>query len=236
MDRPILIQGAMDVETDYLVSSLNEVESVVLGGFHFWTGTFGRHQLVVSRTDVGIARCAAATALALREFQPTLVINQGIAGAHAEELEVGDIIVGGTCVAIHNTETTLLQAGEGSRPFAWQLHPRGHNVPDTTPFLGDAHWSNIFLQGDWPQRKRLGCIGSGDVFNREYDRIQWLHEQLGTDCEDMESVAAYEMCHRTQTPCLGLRIISNNERTNAPYHREVGVMLQKFILTVLSEQ
>jgi len=35
-------------------------------------------------------------------------------------------------------------------------------------------------------------------------------------------------------PCLGLRIISNNELTGEPYRREVGEDLQDFILPALA--
>ena len=38
MKGPILIQGAMDVETDWLVSRLEAREETVTGGFRFWRG------------------------------------------------------------------------------------------------------------------------------------------------------------------------------------------------------
>ena len=50
----------------------------------------------------------------------------------------------------------------------------------------------------------------------------------------MESLAAYRVCRRFGVPCLGLRIVSNNELTGEPYRREVGEELQEFILSVLA--
>ena len=79
-----------------------------------------------------------------------------------------------------------------------------------------------------------GRLGAGDVFNREHDRILWLRARAGQDCEDMESLAAYRVCRRFDAPCLGLRVISNNELTGEPYRREVGEGLQDFILSVLA--
>ena len=60
-----------------------------------------------------------------------------------------------------------------------------------------------------------------------------LREQAGEDCEDMESLAAYRICQRFGVPCLGLRVISNNELTGEVYRRTVGEDLQDFILAVL---
>ncbi|MFQ8758582.1 MAG: hypothetical protein ACLSAF_03025 [Intestinimonas sp.] len=43
-----------------------------------------------------------------------------------------------------------------------------------------------------------------------------MREHAGERCEDMESIASYQLCHRFGTPCIGLRIISNNELTGSP--------------------
>ena len=61
-----------------------------------------------------------------------------------------------------------------------------------------------------------------------------VRERAGEDCEDMESLAAYRVCRRFAVPCLGLRIISNNELTGEAYRREVGEDLQDFLLSVLA--
>ena len=83
-DGLILVQGAMDVETEWLTAQLEAPEETELGEFPFWRGTCRGRELVVSRTGVGMVRAAAATALGIQRFAPALVVNQGIAGAHRE--------------------------------------------------------------------------------------------------------------------------------------------------------
>ena len=56
-----------------------------------------------------------------------------------------------------------------------------------------------------------GILGSGDVFNREIDRILWTNNLFQNDCEDMESIGVYSVCNKFHVPCVGIRIISNNE-------------------------
>ena len=74
---PILIQGAMDVETDRTAERLEDCREEILAGFRFWRGRYAGLDLVVSRTGVGTVSgpgaavvIAAAGAFARRGFAP----------------------------------------------------------------------------------------------------------------------------------------------------------------------
>ncbi len=234
MTGPILIQGAMDVETDRAVGRLENCQEEIIAGFRFWYGRYAGLDLVVSRTEVGMVSAAAATILGIQRFTPSLVLNQGTAGAHRSDLHVGDIVVGRTCVDIQSVLVPKRGAGEGMDPAAWTLWDFDADTPPV--FLeGDARWAERFEAAPYAGGRVVsGRLGTGDVFNREHDRILWLRAQAGEDCEDMESLAAYRVCRRFAVPCLGMRIISNNELTGEPYCREVGENLQDFILPALA--
>lgn len=234
MTGPILIQGAMDVETDRAVGRLEDRREESIAGFRFWYGRYAGLDLVVSRTEVGMVSAAAATVLGIQRFTPSLVLNQGTAGAHRSDLHVGDIVVGRTCVDIQSVLMPKRGAGEGMEPATWTLWDFDADTPPV--FLeGDAQWAERFEAAPYAGGRVVsGRLGTGDVFNREHDRILWLRAQAGEDCEDMESLAAYRVCRRFAVPCLGLRIISNNELTGEPYRREVGEDLQDFILPALA--
>ena len=235
MSGLLLIQGAMDVETDWLISRLEEAERLEIGGFSFWRGRVGPLALAVSRTEVGMVHAAAATALGIQAFRPALVLDQGTAGAHREDLHVGDIVVGRTCVDIQSAVTPHRGPGEGMCPEEWSLWDFQQDTPPVV-YPGDPAWAARFEAAFSPTgRVTGGRLGSGDLFSREHDRIHWLRERAGEDCEDMESAAVYRVCVQAGTPCLGLRIVSNNELTGEPYRREVGVDLQKFVLGVLMD-
>ena len=97
MKGPILIQGAMDVETDRTAGRLEGRTEETMAGFRFWRGRYRGLELVVSRTEVGTISAAAATALGIQRFSPILVLNQGTAGAHRSDLHVGDVVVPDIC-------------------------------------------------------------------------------------------------------------------------------------------
>lgn len=233
MSGPVLIQGAMDVETEYLVSALECPVETALGGFRFWRGRVEGLDVVVSRTGIGTILASCATALGIQTFAPSLVVNQGVAGGHTEDLHVGDIVVGRTCVHIHDLVTPQKGRGEGADQSTWEFHDHTDGA-DPLVYRADPAWAARFeAAGYTGGRKVAGQLGSGDIFNREYDRIFWLRERAGELCEDMESIAAYQICHRFGVPCVGLRILSNNELTGEPYRREVGIGLQRFVLETL---
>ena len=80
--RPIVVQGAMDIEVRALVASLEHPTEEHVQGWTFWTGTIAGYPVVVSKTLKGGANAAAATALAIERLHPLAIINQGTAGGH----------------------------------------------------------------------------------------------------------------------------------------------------------
>lgn len=229
MSGPILIQGAMEVETDWLAAQLEHCEAIAIGGYRFWKGSCRGRELVVSRTEIGELNAACVTTLGILRFVPSAVINQGIAGSHREEIHIGDIVVGESCVHINDWETQSRGRGEGTDPLSWS-----QGMVDPLLLPGDKALLECFLCASYSGGKLIkGRLGSGDLFSREYDRILWLSEKCGHLCEDMESIAVYKVCQRLNVPCLGVRIISNNELTGEPYTPVVGEQLQKLILEML---
>lgn len=229
MSGPLLIQGAMHVETELLSEALEERSEQSIGGYSFVRGRLGAQEIVVSRTGIGTIHCAAATALGIAQFRSAAVINQGLAGAHREDLHVGDIVIGESCAAIHDLKMPRRGRGEGCDPFAWELHRHKDDAPPLILCRADPGLTAFFAGMPYEGRKVVGRLGSGDVFNREYDRILWLRARAGEDCEDMESIAAYQVCGQLGVPCIGVRIISNNELTGEAYERTVGLRLQQFL-------
>lgn len=231
--KTVLIQGALEVETEELVSHLTDMTRREIGGFPFWEGTWAGETLVVCRTGVGTIAAACAATLGIQAFRPRVLINQGIAGSHSRDLHVGDVVVGERCIPIHDLITPMRKAGEGSDPAAWALwDPATGKAPAPVP--ADPAWVARFAKAPYAGGNKVtGTLGCGDVFNREADRIAWLRDRAGELCEDMESLSAYKVCGWLGVPCVGLRIISNNELTGEAYDREVGVALQRFVLEVL---
>lgn len=224
--RPILIQGAMEVEVAVYLEQLTEVTEKTIGGHQFYYGFYMDYPVIVALTQIGMVNCAVSTTLVASQSCPCLIINQGVAGSHHLDLHVGDIVIGEYVKAINSFEKPLCPEGVQyekwvAREFFTEKAARKAD-PDLVQLFDEAVYSG--------GKKISGVLGCGDVWNREWEFIHWLHTNLGTDTEDMESLSCYQVAADFEIPVVGLRIISNNERTKEEYVPEVGKDLQKFIL------
>ena len=160
-----------------------------------------------------------------------MVINQGIAGAHRESIHTGDIIIGEKCCNINAYSMPSKNKGEGSNPFEWEPNKRAKEIKSANSELVQKFQK--FLKEQYAGKVYTGIIGSGDVFSREIDRIDWISNNFGNLCEDMESIGVYSVCNKFNVPCIGIRIISNNEITREELDKNQAIILQELLVESL---
>lgn len=231
--KVILIQGALDIETNYFLSKMKNVENETIAGYEFHKGFINDIEIIISKTLVGEINSSTATTIGITKFKPDIIINQGIAGAYREDLHKGDIIIGEKCCNINAYKMPIKSKGEGSNPFEWELNKRAKEIK-----LADCKLANLLeklLKNINKNKIYKGILGSGDVFNREYDRIIWINNIFNNDCEDMESIGCYSVCEKFNIPCVGVRIISNNELLQEQIDKEKAIELQKLLFKILKE-
>ena len=182
--RPVVVQGAMPVETERLASRLDGVTEERVGGWTFWRGTLDGYPVIVSKTLKGMSSAAAATAIAIERYRPVAIINQGTAGGHDPELRVGDIVVGRDSVNLGAFKTAVRPPGKGSDSLEWTpmdlLASEGSASDDPNArtmrrFPADEKLlaaAESVKQSHRSGRVVTGVIGSSDVWNSELDRIQ----------------------------------------------------------------
>jgi adenosylhomocysteine nucleosidase len=243
--RPIVVQGAMDVEIRKLAAALANASEETVGGWMFWRGTLDGYPVVVSKTLKGMSNAAAATALAAARYHPAAIINQGTAGGHAPELHVYDIVLGTHAVNLGSFKTGFRPLGGGSDHAEWHpldlMRTEGSagmdpNARVMREYPGDAG----LLDAARSVRDRYhhghvvdGVIGSSDVWNSELDRIQRFHDQFGTTAEEMETASAAQVAGLFEVPFLGIRVLSNNVTNGEPYQPSVGAACQDYVLDVV---
>ena len=229
----ILIQGAMDIEVEYLIDKLEKIEKIIIYGYDFYKGYIDNKCVTVSKTLMGTINSTIATLIGINTFKPDIVINQGIAGSHKRNIHVGDVIIGEKCCNINSYSMPTKEKGEGSDPFKWKENKRDKEVKlahkvlvdKAKEQLGKLSKNNVFI----------GTIGSGDVFNREIDRIDWISDNFKTACEEMESIGVYTVCNSLKVPCVGVRVISNNELNKEIFDETQAIILQKLIFQFIRE-
>lgn len=231
-NKTILIQGALDIEIQYIINLLKNNKKIEVSGYEFYDGFIDNIRVVVSKTLVGTINATIATCIGITNFKPNIVINQGIAGAHTENLHVGDIVIGEKCCNINSYKMPCKKKGDGSNPFEWELNKRAKDIK-----YADNQLINLIQKSIISNNKKVykGILGSGDVHNREYDRIIWLNKTFNNLCEDMESIGVYSVCDKFNVSCIGIRIISNNDLLLEELDKEQAIELQKIIANILKD-
>lgn len=230
--KRILIQGAMESELCWYreQSCFADVPEETIHGFSFWRASYGECEFILQLTKMGMTNAALATMAAIHAFQPEGIINQGTAGAHVRELKRGDIVIGAQAVNVHSLEMEKRGYGEGMAPEDWcGMH---------TEYLpADKELLSLFENRIGTSTKNgkvvSGVLGSGDLFSKEKDRILWLHDTFHNLSEDMETFAVYAACQACHIPCLGIRVMSNNELLDEDFDEKSSLELQRLIWETL---
>jgi adenosylhomocysteine nucleosidase len=243
--RPVLVQGAMQMEIELFASRLASVSVERIGGWTFWRGTLDGYPVILSKTLKGVSNAAAATAIAAERFHPIAIINQGTAGGHDPSLHVYDIVVGTSSVNLGAFKTAERGKGKGSNSLEWKPldlmvtegsageDPNEHKV---ARFQADRHLlaaaqsvKHLYRRG----RVVEGVIGSADIWNSELDRILRFRTQFGTLAEEMETASAAQIAGLYRIPFLGIRVLSNNITNRDTYDPKTGEACQAYVYEVV---
>jgi adenosylhomocysteine nucleosidase len=240
--QPILIQGALPIEVEHLLSQLQEVQADRVGGWVFWKGIYQGYPVIISKTRMGMSNAAAATALGIARYQPVAIINQGTAGGHDPKLHTYDVVLGESTVNIGAFRTPKRALGAGSDSLQWleafDVLPDDEADPEPIAirkFTADAELLNAARQVKSQYtlgRVVEGSIGSADTWNNELDRIAFFREHFQTLAEEMEGASAAQIASQFKVPFLAIRVLSNNITNHDAYQAETAQACQGYALTV----
>ncbi|MCU0251743.1 MAG: 5'-methylthioadenosine/S-adenosylhomocysteine nucleosidase [Vicinamibacterales bacterium] len=235
----IVVQGAVDTELQPLLGALAGKEQIQIGAWTFWRGRIAGKTVVVSRTEVGSVNASTATTLAIVNFRPRLIINQGTAGAAIPDLKLFDIVVGEATVDYGAFRSTHADAGAGVDLSRWTPMPHrlrldGKERVAFDRFPGDPAAVDAALKVANPRGRVVkGIIGTAFEFNREVDRLVWMNKTYGVVSEDMESAYAAGTATGFKTPFVAIRIISDSDFLGTEFQPVAGEYCAAFVLELI---
>ena len=97
------IIGAMEEEVAILKDELQSLEEINIAHVKFYKGTLKGKSVVLTQSGIGKVNVAISTALLINEFNPSIIINTGSAGALDDKLNIGDVVVSET-VGYHDAD------------------------------------------------------------------------------------------------------------------------------------
>lgn len=242
--RPILIEGAMNTETEILIRALKNPVTYRELNYLFVAGTYKDYPVVIVRTEIGMANAAASTALAIKKFNPVAVINQGTAGGHDSNLKIGDIIIGEKSIDYFAIKTTYTPAGAGSditqqeNIGTYAYDKASGKFQAYEEYFADKTLLKVAenVAADHKEfNVALGTIGTANSWLNNIDYINFLHEKYGSSCEEMETNVAAQICKNVGVPFIGIRVLSDNIIHDNRYVPESAKICQEFVLFVVED-
>lgn len=236
--RPILISVAMENELDFLVNRLvNKKEKKILD-YRVFEGEIDLYPIVIVETLVGLVNAAIALTKIIDIYKPILIINQGTAGSHEYNIHKFDLVIGKEVVSINSIKTNVMQLGRGVNPLDWNIGEYVGTKNEVIVYQATEELITIVesMENKYQYGKvHYGRIGSGDVWNREIDRIKWINKKLKTSCEEMEALSVYKIANMNNIPVLAIKVISNNEILQEKYDTLTANACQEFVYEYIKE-
>ena len=224
MDRTIGILGAMAQEIDEVKALLENKTVVNIGNREFVVGKINGIACVVAFSKWGKVAATITATLMVQEFGVTELIFSGTAGALADGLKVGDIVIAKRLVQHDLDVSPIIPRFE--LPLLNRIYV--DSDPEVTALAGKAV-SNLLEQGvekmvgeqavkDFNLAPTLyyGDIASGDQFiNSDVKRLEILDHLPNVLCVEMEGAAVAQVCLEFGGPFTVIRTISDTADHNA---------------------
>jgi adenosylhomocysteine nucleosidase len=176
-------------------------------------GLIHHQPVILALAGVGKVAAATTATMLIERYRISRIVFTGVAGAVAEHVKVGDIVVG----------DSYLQHDMDARP----LFPR-YEIPYTgiSRYRADGPLVAMILEalravsikGNGLNHADIhrGLIISGDRFVSSATEVQALREALvDALCVEMEGAAIAQVCHDYQIPFVAVRSISDKADESA---------------------
>ncbi|MFS8874719.1 5'-methylthioadenosine/adenosylhomocysteine nucleosidase [Synechococcus sp. R5-13] len=208
--KAIGILGALPEEVAMLTAAMETCSIHTHLGRQFYQGSLAGQPVVVVQGGVGKVRAATTAALLVAHFPLQGIIFTGVAGALADHLHMGDVVLAHAAIE-HDFGTGRPEGFVLGIDFIPELR---HPLAEADSALYDlivAHPERIPLhplQGRDPVIHQ-GLVATGDVFVADADLRRQIRERTGALVVEMEGAAVVRVAQEAGIPCLLVRSVSD---------------------------
>ncbi len=207
--------GAVSDEVAPFVDRLEGAQRSRVGAADIYMGYLCGQPVTVARSGVGKVNAAAATSALLLLSKPSALVTLGSAGAIAERLEVGDVVVSSRVIQ-HDVGT--YRSGE-FRPSGIPTYdadgiaaPVDYLEGDTVLVREAIRVSlDLDLRSANGKKARViaGTVATGDSVLASTEKQYWLRATFGAAVVDMESAAVAQVASAHGVPWVAVRAVSD---------------------------
>lgn len=200
------IIGAMSMEVETLVSSMEDAAPKTIAGSLFYEGTLEGLPCVVVQCGVGKVNAALCAQILCTAYGVTHLVNTGIAGSLCADLDIADLLVSRDAM-YHDFDCVHFGYPYGKVPGM-----------DTVTFPADETLMAYAFQAAEtvnPGHTKIGRVASGDQFVADKEKKAFIIEKTQALCTEMEGAAIAQTACRNGVPFVILRAISDKADDSA---------------------
>lgn len=177
-------------------------------------------RLVAGCGGMGTINAAASAQFLIDRFHPNALLFSGIAGSLNPRIGKGDVVVGERLECLDSDMEIIAESAPHLSSFPsderlvrlaeQELASRGFarvaSVGEEGAEGGGAAYGTL---APHEPRYTTGAVATSDLFSTEPAVLESIRREYRADCEEMEGVAAAQVCARAGIPFLAVRSISN---------------------------
>lgn len=199
------IIAAMPQELKILVEQLQDKVEVTVLGRTYYQGRIGQHEVVLVQSGIGKVMSAMSVAILADRFAVDAIVNTGSAGAVADGIAIGDVVVA-THLAYHDIDVTAFGYAYGQMAGQELYYPADQVLLEQlTGVLAEQEITS-----------HQGLIVTGDSFIAGQDKIASIKEHFPEVLAvEMEGAAIAQAAVNTGKPFLVIRAMSDTAQGDA---------------------
>lgn len=201
------IIGAMDIEVDAIIGSMQDVQEKVISSVRYVKGKLFNKDVVVAKCGIGKVFAAICAQTMIIEFKPSVIINTGVAGSLVNGFNVLDVAIA-TSVVQHDMDTSAI-----GDPVGLISGINVINIDACTEVSDALKSASMNVKCNVKE----GVIASGDKFIADAGEKKVINERFGAIACEMEGAAIGHVCYVNSVPFGVLRTISDGDGAQMDY-------------------
>lgn len=188
---------AEDEEFFAIENIVKNISIKIIYDLEFLTGVINKSNIILVKSGVGKVNASRTTQILIDKFDVDYVLNVGSAGGVNESFNIGDIIIG-TKVVQHDFDVSAFGREKGM-------------VPDVGRFFcsDEVLVNRLISFSDSSLVLRSGIVASGDRFITDINVKDFICNEFGADCIEMEGAAVAQVCFLCRKPFVIIKSISD---------------------------
>lgn len=202
------IIGAMKIEIDGLKALMTDKKTEIISGIEYNIGNINGKRCVCAVSGIGKVHSAVCAQTMVLKYNPSFIINTGVAGGIVPEIKIGDIAIAQN-VMQHDIDTSALGDKRGMISGLKII-----NIPCDENIVNKI--SEFCTDNNIPFK--TGTIATGDQFiNNKEQLIHMGSEYAAIACE-MEGGSIGQVCYMNRVKFSVIRAISDTANSDAAIH------------------